>query len=683
MKITCIEDLRSLPDSGKLSPTSFKSRLLLWTCYLSPGCNSLYGATALIKKERNNYNSLKRLYLPDKNTIKNDLDPLSFNEDGAGNEELKKLIRQDVERTFPDEAFFRKNGSTYSEGEEVEGTSEVQDMMCDILLVYCKQQLRSNDNEDSVYRQGFHEILGIIIFLVYSASQSTSKVPKEKDLECVHDLFQPEFIEHDAFYLFTQIIKLLLPFYSTGSLASPKKLFDESALFKSSQDSSRQNTPLAKILRNVQNVLLKRLDSELSAFLSKDNIEPQIYGIRWIRLLFSREFVHPLKHIYQLWDNIFSYAQETRPNFEFCLECVSVVLLLELKQELLKDDLDTSMILRILMKYPRDHDPVDIARKAKDIFNRYANAEPSPIDFVETPKSLSRDDLSVNNKKSPNAFLKSVLKNIATSAQGVTSLTLSGSFSPNQTASETHKIFSSNSSFKTSEQKNMVKEEDIQQRLKGEIYHVRSIQRNVQDAIKQIRELSVASNGHAADILMQTSLTSNTPVLMTSGMDSELDKDILNPWSSQPSVVSAPDMPTVNQLLPSSKQNGSISEASRDRVIKSLHEADEQLDNLVTRLEDFGLYITQGIAALKQQQQVQLQHAALNVSNGKDISSHRGSTASSKQVSVDQLMSEVESFSLPVSSTLSPRSTVASPATSTYSSGAYKARSKQLEDLLK
>jgi TBC1 domain family protein 5 len=58
---------------------------------------------------------------------------------------------------FPDESFFQDPG--------------VQEMMVDILFLYCKE------NVDISYRQGMHELLAPIFYVVSTASLDVKEVP--------------------------------------------------------------------------------------------------------------------------------------------------------------------------------------------------------------------------------------------------------------------------------------------------------------------------------------------------------------------------------------------------------------------------------------------------------------------------------------------------------------------------
>ena len=60
--------------------------------------------------------------------------------------ELRRLIRQDVVRTFPDLEFFQ--------------AVTVRDILADVLFVYARA------HPDLGYRQGMNELLGPIVFVL-------------------------------------------------------------------------------------------------------------------------------------------------------------------------------------------------------------------------------------------------------------------------------------------------------------------------------------------------------------------------------------------------------------------------------------------------------------------------------------------------------------------------------------
>ncbi|KAK7077786.1 TBC1 domain, member 5, partial [Halocaridina rubra] len=72
---------------------------------------------------------------------------------------------------------------------------------------------------------------------------------------------------------------------------------------------------LVQKLTSIHDNLLQRHDPSLYTHLSRLEIPPQIYGIRWVRLLFGREF--PLQELLMVWDAIFSDCQPTFPLVDF------------------------------------------------------------------------------------------------------------------------------------------------------------------------------------------------------------------------------------------------------------------------------------------------------------------------------------------------------------------------------
>ncbi|KAF9907825.1 TBC1 domain, member 5 [Lobosporangium transversale] len=88
---------------------------------------------------------------------------------------------------------------------------------------------------------------------------------------------------------------------------------------------------------------LEKIDNELYLHLKNLDIQPQLFGIRWFRLLFGREF--PMEDVLTIWDGIF--AQD--PNLEICI-FIGLALLLRIRDDLLQEDF--AGCLHKLMRYP-------------------------------------------------------------------------------------------------------------------------------------------------------------------------------------------------------------------------------------------------------------------------------------------------------------------------------------------
>lgn len=67
------------------------------------------------------------------------------------------------------------------------------------------------------------------------------------------------------------------------------------------------NSAILKKLDRIHKVLLKKYDNELFNRLQLLDIAPSIYGLRWIRILFAREF--DIQKTLRLWDAIFADGQ--------------------------------------------------------------------------------------------------------------------------------------------------------------------------------------------------------------------------------------------------------------------------------------------------------------------------------------------------------------------------------------
>lgn len=178
--------------------------------------------------------------------------------------------------------------------------------MTDILFVYCKI------NEDIGYRQGMHEILAPVLWVIENDAIEKSK---GGDSELMDEILSSEYIEHDSFTLFNLIMRTAKSFYELGE---PEK--QPSLRLPSPQIAS----PIEQRSIRIHEVMLARLDPELATHLTQIEILPQIFLIRWIRLLFGREF--PFESLLPFWDVLF--AED--PDLEL-IDYVCVAMLLRIR----------------------------------------------------------------------------------------------------------------------------------------------------------------------------------------------------------------------------------------------------------------------------------------------------------------------------------------------------------------
>jgi hypothetical protein len=96
-------------------------------------------------------------------------------------EKLKKMIIQDIDRTYPEYTYFKQQW--------------VKDMMLDILFIYSKE------NPEISYRQGMHELLAPVIYML-----DQEKIPpSEKSI--LSKIMDSKFIHHDAYIIFERLMK--------------------------------------------------------------------------------------------------------------------------------------------------------------------------------------------------------------------------------------------------------------------------------------------------------------------------------------------------------------------------------------------------------------------------------------------------------------------------------------------
>uniref|UniRef100_UPI00358FAF07 TBC1 domain family member 5 n=1 Tax=Myxine glutinosa TaxID=7769 RepID=UPI00358FAF07 len=347
---------------GQLRSSRFRS--IYWKLYLRclPEDRSLW--LEHIQCQRNNYKSVKEKHItnPHEEEKGQDLsvnNPLSQEDESPWNKffqdkELKMIIQQDVTRTFPEILFFQD--------------ASVQEMMADILFCFARE------NEHLLYRQGMHELLAPILFVLHcdhQALQHASDVNKPTETLCI--LLDPKFIEHDAYSTFSKLMETAEPWFSHFEKDTPQMVKGPVAVpFARPQDGSPPIAIVTKLNR-INDTILKKHDPELHVHLGRLEIAPQIYGIRWVRLLFGREFA--LQDLLALWDAIFADGRSLS-----LVDYIFVAMLQHIRDALLSSNYQ--MCLGLLMKYPPAGDIHHLVRKA--LFLRDPKQHPRPANYLLT-----------------------------------------------------------------------------------------------------------------------------------------------------------------------------------------------------------------------------------------------------------------------------------------------------------
>ncbi|KAK6029142.1 hypothetical protein OSTOST_04753 [Ostertagia ostertagi] len=148
-------------------------------------------------RARDLYASLKQKNIPNPHDdrfcqdpqINNPLDQTDHNpwQQYFADHDLRDLILKDVGRTFPELEFFQQD--------------HIRRMMCDILLIYAKE------NPFVSYKQGMHEILAPLMFVLFSDQQSFChcletgglKMLSDEDRSILSHVYDPEHLESDSY----------------------------------------------------------------------------------------------------------------------------------------------------------------------------------------------------------------------------------------------------------------------------------------------------------------------------------------------------------------------------------------------------------------------------------------------------------------------------------------------------
>jgi hypothetical protein len=234
---------------------------------------------ATIKKDRLHYATLVQKYTVDSNKNE-DLEihnPLSLSDQSVWkykfeDQELKREIGQDVCRTLPELQLFREQ--------------YVRDLIGNVLFIWSKE------NPDISYRQGMHELVAIVFLVINNDLKEYGEQYKE--------LFVQENIELDTMALFFGLMNDMKVWYRVG-----------------------RDVPILKTSIKIFE-LLHQTDKDLFEHLQTLNVEPQLFAIRWVRLLFLREF--PIDHVLECWDAILTKGLDM-------VEWISVAMLVHIRNE--------------------------------------------------------------------------------------------------------------------------------------------------------------------------------------------------------------------------------------------------------------------------------------------------------------------------------------------------------------
>ncbi|KAI3636075.1 hypothetical protein MIR68_005956 [Amoeboaphelidium protococcarum] len=320
-------------------------------------------------------------------------------------DQLRETILLDVTRTFPDFNFFRLD--------------QTHQLMVEILFTWCILRYSNNDkdiagnNNNSVvdkdfgYRQGMHEILAPILFHLDLEQRVAGEGDEALDLEA------------DGFVLFDQLMQSLSALYnyhcnnnsqtypanasfSTRSNHNALKgdIEVEQLPFQNQKTGggiNKQKTLLLETCDRIQKQYLRLLDPELYQVIVQNQIEPSIYMIRWLKLLFGREISFELIPI--LWSALIA---DNCSNLLSLSEWICISLILINRDVLIQFKDDQIMVMQILMKSKEVLDVELLVQNALMYRDQYLSLDMTkfkPIDYkpaAERRKPVQQQESSQN-----------------------------------------------------------------------------------------------------------------------------------------------------------------------------------------------------------------------------------------------------------------------------------------------
>jgi hypothetical protein len=230
------------------------------------------------RKDRECYKEIKKRFDFDPKQLDQDLEtnnPLSLSDASPWqlkfkDMELKREIQRDVQRTFPDIALFQEQ--------------KVQQILENVLFTWAKM------NSNISYRQGMHELAAVVFLVIHQDAQQAEHA----------ELCEEKEVEMDTLILFFGLMNQVKRWYEVG-----------------------KDMPVLESCTRIFQKLMEK-DYELYRHLHLMQVEPQLFGLRWLRLLFSREF--PMEEVLVLWDHIFSEGFEL-------VEWIAVAMLHHIRQD--------------------------------------------------------------------------------------------------------------------------------------------------------------------------------------------------------------------------------------------------------------------------------------------------------------------------------------------------------------
>ncbi|CDR95195.1 TBC domain containing protein,putative [Babesia bigemina] len=329
-------------------------RRVVWGYFLGVyTADTMEELLAAVRQKRERYWELVKKHRQDNLKSMQALNPQLFHplapvernpwEQNQRSRELLDEIWQDVERTYQERSLFK--------------SESVRKTLQNVLFVW------SREHDYISYRQGMNELLAVVYIVCYrdQARPADSTADSAFAEICSGDAKD---LEADAYTLFDALmcLEIQLMFDNAATKMPSIKSYEVRsanlahivALPGRAKANNTHNSFIART-KFIHSRILKDYDPALFKHFQDIELEPHVFLMRWIRLIFSREF--NVNETLCLWDAVFADHHATTlegqrlPEFQFELvDFFAVAMMSYVRLNLLENDIN--YCLQRLFKFP-------------------------------------------------------------------------------------------------------------------------------------------------------------------------------------------------------------------------------------------------------------------------------------------------------------------------------------------
>jgi TBC1 domain family protein 5 len=148
-----------------------------------------------------------------------------------------------------------------------------QKILLDVLFVFCKL------NGDVSYRQGMHELLAPILWVVERDAIAPESVDASRHTaeseELLKEILDARFIEHDSFTLFSLVMQTAKSFYELDNQSQSQPV--ASSASSATGTSSPKGSPIVERSKHIHENCLAKVDPGLADRLRELDVLPQVF----------------------------------------------------------------------------------------------------------------------------------------------------------------------------------------------------------------------------------------------------------------------------------------------------------------------------------------------------------------------------------------------------------------------